>query len=635
MKTAVAKAGVLVAAACCAAALWGETAVRAGAADGAGRRSSVYDTAVAWYRGAVDADGSGQFVDSKGLRDVLHANDSSHFTHDVRRSRAESALPIERMDVHCPYRNATLKDVPCLVFPQSVVTNEIVESAGATQYVCTATVNHLDLPNFLKDYPAGMACSNYTFVIRFRRDAPLHNKWNSISGLLQGGFSWTDGGDCGFSLVLAGSADSPTRKFRLYAGNTGTDDCDSYREFPRSIVSTGIPENRWVDCALTVEGGTNVWVGYSWDSSSSDAVHSNRWVRWWRPALENGAGIAANRRSFVFGGENANAAVTYTNTFSGNNNDLKVLRGALHQFAFWTNALTKAEVCEAFGAPQPLAFGVGMEGAAANVFRRSVSRVSSDGAWEELDTTLTADSPECAVDFFYGRDYDANVSQILRIMPAASSGDGVVDVAVNGRTAVRHLALRPGRVAHAFVEAAAFKAGSNVVAVTRTDKGAAALVLDRIELGGGWQRGTASKENGGMSHEGFSTNVVDLADGNMDHFKRGYVANDKRNAYTYVPFRVPADVAGRYDGEVDFHFVYMPEEAKPFPFEVLLNGEALETYPAVEIAKIYTIHVPAERLSAGDNLFTFHATGTKSWANGGLWRFQFLKPKSATLLLFR
>lgn len=634
MKTAVAKAGVLVAA-CCAAALWGETAVRAGAADGAGRRSSVYDTAVAWYRGAVDADGNGQFVDSKGLRDVLHANDPSHFTHDVKRSHPVNALPIERLDVHCPYRNMTLKDVPCLVFPQSVVTNETIESNGQTQYVCTATVNHLNLPNFLQDYPAGMACSNYTFVLRFRRDAPLHNKWNSISGVLQCGFKWVSGGDCGLSLALAGSDGSSSRKFRLYAGSTGTDDAGSYSEFPRSVVSTGIPENRWVDCALTVEDGTNVWIGYSWDSSSSDAVHSNRWVRWWRPTLQNGAGIAANQRKFIFGGENANAAVTYTNSFSGNNNDLKALRGALHQFAFWTNALTKAEVCEAFGAPQPRAFSVGMEGAAGRVFRRGVSRVSSDGAWEELDTTLTADSPECSIDFFYGRDYDANVSQILRILPAAGSGDGVVDVAVNGRTAARHLALRSGRVAHAFVEAAAFKAGSNVVSVTRTDKGAAALVLDRIDLGGGWQRGSAREEHGGMSHEHYSTNVVDLADGNMGHFKRGYVVNDKRNAYTYFPFRVPADVAGRYDGEVGFRFVYVPEDARPFSFEVLLNGEVLESYSDVKAETVYTIPVLAGRLAAGGNLLTFHANGTKGWANGGLWRFQFLKPKSATLLLFR
>ncbi len=635
MKTATLKTGVLGAAACCVAALWGEAAVKTGVADAAGWQSSVYDTAVAWYRGAVDADGSGQFVDSKGLRDVLHANDPSHFTHGVKRSHSANALPVERMDVHCPYRNATLKDVPCLVFPQSVVTNETIESEGATQYVCTATVNHLNLPNFLKDYPAGIACSNYTFVFRFRRDAPLHNKWNSISGLLQCGFIWQGGGDRGISLALAGDANSSSRKFRLYAGNVGTDDSVSYSEFPSSEVSTGIPENRWVDCALTVEGGTNVWIGYSWDSSSSDTVHSNRWVRWWRPKLQNGAAIAANSRWFIFGGENANATVTYTNSFSGNNNDLKVLRGALHQFAFWTNALTKAEVCEAFGAPQPLAFGVGMEGAAGRVFRRSVSRVSSDGAWEELDTTLTADSPECAIDFFYSRDYDANVSQILRILPAAASGDGVVDVSVNGRTVARRLALRPGRVAHAFVEAAAFKAGSNVVAVTRTDRGAAALVLDRIDLGGGWQRGSASENNGGMSHEGHSTNVVDLADGNMSHFKRGYVVNDRRNAYTYFPFRVPADVAGRYEGEVGFRFAYVPDESKPFPFEVILNGEVLESYSAVDGGRVYAVSVPAERLVAGDNLLTFHASGTKGWANGGLWRFQFLKPRDSTLLLFR
>ena len=104
-------------------------------------QAHVLDDAKAWYRGAADGAGDGVFTDGRGcFRDVLHAADATHANHAVRNAaKTGEGVPIrvESLRVHCPYRNETLEDFPCLTFPVPVETKKFgrIAAQAAKQVV--------------------------------------------------------------------------------------------------------------------------------------------------------------------------------------------------------------------------------------------------------------------------------------------------------------------------------------------------------------------------------------------------------------------------------------------------------------------------------------------------------------------
>ena len=611
-------------------------------------QAHVFDDAKAWYRGAADGAGDGVFTDGKGcFRDVLHAADAAHANHAVRNAAktGEGApIRVESLRVHCPYRNETLEDFPCLTFPVPVGTNNLEEVEGGAVPNVTVKANGLVFPNLFRDDSATGACSNYTAVLRVRYDSPVNNYSDCHAPLISLGSAWTTGADVGLALSLEkdDKDGEPGRYMKASVGNWFMRDSSEWTEGDaqngRKVAAPRIPQGRWIDLAVAVDG-RKVTVGYTWDDSSSDAVQTNRMVRWWAFEMpENHTPAVQRDRAVKFGYEELGEA-TFAYGTEASANPSKLFRGALQQFALWHRTLSKAEMLEAFADSRPSALRVGIDGRAKDVFTRKETSVDANARWEELDTTLTRENTAVSVRFRFALETDATVAQLLRIKLADDSAAGRLAVTVNGKAGRHHeIDIDAAQAGFVLVPAKNLQAGENTLTVTRTDGGDGALVIETLELGGGWQRG---RDDGfgddAFEVEGVSTREIDLADGNLKHFKRGYIGGSDLYSKEVIRFRVPADIAGKIRASVYFRTAYAGQmTSATYPFHVLLNGETLLQIDNLQKNTGYSAKIPPAKLRPGENTLEFGAAqGAAGYVNNACWRFQYDGLSRGTFVVIR
>lgn len=613
-------------------------------------QAHVLDDAKAWYRGAADGAGDGVFTDGRGcFRDVLHAADATHANHAVRNAaKTGEGVPIrvESLRVRCPYRNETLEDFPCLTFPVPVETNSLEEVDGVSVPNVTVKANGLVFPDLFKDYPGTGACSNYTAVLRVRYDSPVNNYNDCHAPLISLGFAWTTGADVGLALCLEKDDRDGERGRYMKAtvGNWFLRDSgdwfegDAPQSKGRKISAPHIPQGRWIDLAVAVDG-RQVTVGYTWDDSASDAVQTNRMVRWWTFEMPEDHTPAVRRdRPVKFGYEELGEA-TFAYGTEASANPSKLFRGVLQQFALWHRTLSKTEMLEAFAGSRPSALRIGLDGRAKDVFTRKETSVDANARWEELDTTLTRDNPAVTVRFRFALETDATVSQLLRIKLANDSASGRLAVTVNGKAGRHHeIGIEPQHAGFVLVPAKNLQAGENTLTVTRTDGGDGSLVIETLELGGGWQRGLDDGHGDAVFEmEGVSTHEIDLADGNLKHFKRGYLGGNDLYSKEVIRFRVPAEIAGKVRSSVYFRTAYAGEKTSAtYPFCVRLNGEDLLPIDDLQKNTGYSAKIPPSKLRPGENVLEFGAEpGAAGYVNNACWRFQYDGLSRGALVVIR
>ena len=148
----------------------------------------VFDDAVFYFNGGKDANGDGYFNTGE-LRNIVDANASN--------TAQPTIANFHRMTnevVHCPYSGKTFTS-GCINFPQEIThtyTTNIVGDVTNVTVEARGRVSKVYIDNVFKDVTGN--CSNYSVVVRFRRDAVPKVANDFQDWMLRIGYDWNNGG---------------------------------------------------------------------------------------------------------------------------------------------------------------------------------------------------------------------------------------------------------------------------------------------------------------------------------------------------------------------------------------------------------------------------------------------------------
>ena len=437
----------------------------------------VFDDAVFYFNGGKDVNGDGYF-NTGDLRNIVDANASN--------TAWPTIANFHRMTnevVHCPYSGKTFTS-GCINFPQEIThtyTTNIVDDVTNVTIEARGRVSKVYIDNVFKDVTGN--CSNYSVVVRFRRDAVSKVANDFQDWMLRIGYDWNNGGR-GLAIGLTGSP-MTNRYFTLMAGR------QSFNKNENRWKST-TETNAWTDLAVAVDGWkVKVWYMQENDNQLRSAEHTFSYHN------VNLSQLAAQSNWQIQLGSEQDMTSTRTLIYTMTNgarktshNAYKCWAGSIQQLAFWTRTLTDADVRQAFGGTAPVELQVGLANGASTEFRGETSAAGT-GNWEELSPSLAAGG---SLSLTYTNDFAIMVPQVLTLIPTPASASGALRVKVNG-SLVKSVAVMPGHTNLVPVASTFFLPGANTITLERTDAGASPLVLDAFSLGSSWVAGRSSSSN--------------------------------------------------------------------------------------------------------------------------------------------
>lgn len=596
--------------------------------------ASAWDDVKVWYKGSCGnavgtkdgggADGWSDYSASK-MKSIATPRAASGMFDGGSYRWWGYRLHYENDNVRLPYAGIDLGETPCMVYPcADVVTMTPTENKitingvemNATNY--SYKVGSSRLPNLLQDWPAGVVCSNYTAVIRFKPGEPVNpvNSGNALMKLAYFGSDWNSA-DGGVNLTLVSTGfDTGRYRLRYTVGN----------QFAY-LSDFEFETNKWVDLALVVESPKMSLYACtemrSWNSNTNDM----RFVRTFTTSDGRRPAIAANKRYFSLGSSGDSGTYdTFTYGVAPSASMSYPFRGSIHQFAFWDRALTPQEVREAMGGPALVK--VGLTGNKDNLeFTAVKTSVAAEGNWHELNPVLTAANPSATITFPCSKQRKG-LPQFLRVVACADSAVGTVGVTLNGE-ALGTVKVDPAKVGRLYIAAGKIVEGANTLVLTRQD--GTTLKLDAVTVDGSWQYGT-DEAGVGISYFGRAAepwdayNFIPFCGADKTHY-RGM--GGKSTPY-YFHFRVPTDLAGKCKGKL--YFRSQNTGGSAYKADVSVNGTVLGTL-TFNNSSTGTVKVPAKALKAGWNEAKLQLQG--GWANMDCHRFTIEPGGEGLMLLVR
>lgn len=606
-------------------------------------RASVFDDAVVWYRGALEAQSyysngpAGTYANNgtktaKAFKSILHtANPSS--APEMKWSWGWGAeTTLDSAPVACPYANCKLTGVTYANRPIPVQTNgwEEVTVNGAT--TSQPVLSHYKGPEYLNSGVWAAGATSYSLVLRLRVDEPLNN----LSGANDtgGGFSifaetqnykWASNAGAGLRVAFTGDTLGTYRVPRIFFGGVNY-----------NFSNTRIPFGNWVDIAISVNGSSVIVAACAQGESGNT-------LEWKTETLPSGvnAALPASGDTFRFFGPKCSGGytTTWTNamtTPSINSEEhgmrTQHFRGAVHQMAFWDRALSANEIREAWGEGRPNLVHVGVEGNGTAEFAATETSVSNGGAWQQLNPVLTAENPSAAITF----DCPAlwtGLPQYLRLPMAATSSQGAVGIKLNDEL-LGVVNVYPGRTSSVYIEGGKIVSGVNTIAIERMSGGA--LVLDAVTLGGSWKFGEsvtsfndAAVDANTASKVGVDCWVFSPACGNDKFHARGTTWSIGGDELSFPVF-IPADLVGKIRGELLFKTA---TASNPCKFKWLLNNSELNGETTGDAQTEYTCKVLNGAFVDGWNNLVWNRTN--SWMNFNTFQFTVLPPVKGLLLIVK
>ena len=584
-------------------------------------RSSVFDDVKVWYKGSAGnavgtADSSNNQVGK--MKNLPQLGDTSSSMHGGAYYWWGWRMSYESQRVVCPYANVILDSTPCMVVASPVSTNgtETVEINGeeTTQPVIYYRTGDLHFTNWMADHDS--ACDTYTLVLRFRNESinPIPGNQNRP---IQVGAVWTStaGYAAGIDFRLTpqealGEYYSP----RIVVGN-------NQQEFK----NIRIQDNRWVDCAIAVSG-SKLTATFCWEDDGTNAIAR---VSYTYPTSGPQPAIAANCTTFI--GGSGKASCTFTrgveNTIPGDGSWTYGFRGAFHQIAFWDRTLSDDEIREAMagGTGRPNLVQVGIEGNGINEFAATPTKtsVATDGDWENLNSTLTAQNPSATIAFNCPALW-ADLPQYLRLPMASTSSSGAVTITLNDEL-LGTANVYPTKTSCVYIEENKIVSGANTLVITRTNGDA--LVLDAVTLGGSWKFGEsiASFANAPATIDKY---IFNPAGGNDKFHDRTF--NSSGTALTEFHFFVPEDMVGKYRGV----FVTRAQNTggSTFNWEFIGNETSFGTY-GLKGGNDYAFKIGQGNIVAGWNTLAWHRAS--GWVNYDWHKFTVLPPTKGMIIIIK
>lgn len=582
---------------------------------GAAVTGSVFDDVKVWYKGAAGNAVGTKDVDSNdgGKSKIMNLADlSSGNIHGGTYNYWAWRMKYASEKVDCPYAGVTLDSTPCMVVPV------FLTSAGKKEDV-TMTLNgntvtrtvwtgrrfcNLYFTNWMNDWASGTVCSNWTCVLRFRSN-PVMQASGNCNKVIDIGSLWdaTAGKATGVNFLMNTPDPDASGVLADYAS-------------PRTYVTTTqknyadikIKHNRWVDCALAVNGQTlTMW--FCWNDGT-EAAPTNKLAKITEtyPTTAGLPTIAAGARVNLAstGGQSFNG--NYTNGVYSAALERRGFEGAFHQIAFWDRTLSDDEIREAMagGTGRPNLVDIGMEGNGTAEFAATPTKtsVATDGDWENLNPALTAGNPSATITFDCPALW-AGLPQWLRV---AGNGAGAVSVALNGET-LGEVAVPTSGAASFFVPEGKIVSGANTLVLTRLS---GSPVIDAVRLGGSWRFGESI---GSFSYQNNATDNPDNylfhpACGSDEIHHRGVSAG--KGTRTNFDFFVPENMVGKFRGVFATRSQNTGGEDKNFHFYA--NGEKVGEYK-LKGGVTTEVKIPETAVIAGWNRLSWESQSGGDWAN--------------------
>ena len=589
-----------------------------------------------WYKGSAGNAVGTKDADSNAggaskIKNLVALSNSSSALHGGTYSYWAWRINYANEKVDCPYAGVTLDSTPCMVVPVFLTSSgkkeDVVMTIGGNEVTRTVWTGrrfcNLYFTNWMSDWSSGTVCSNWTCVLRFRSEA-VNAASGNCNKIIDIGSLWdgTAGKATGVNFLLNTPDPDANGVLADYAS-------------PRTYVTTTqknytnikIKNNRWVDCALAVNGQTlTMW--FCWNDGTDEAP-TNRLAKV-SETYPTSAGLPT-----IAGGCRVNLASTANESFNGSYTNgvyssalaRKGFQGAFHQIAFWDRTLSDDEIREAMagGTGRPGLVDLGMEGNGVAEFAATPSKtsVATDGDWENLNPTLTAGNPTATIAFDCPALW-AGMPQWLRI---AGAGAGRVSIALNGAT-LGEANIFAGSATSFFVPEGNIVSGANTLVLTRIS---GSPVIDAVRLGGSWRFG---KTISPFSYQNSATDNPDNylfnpACGSDEIHHRGLLTG--KGYLTNFDFFVPENMVGKFRGV----FATRPQNTGGADkyFHFYANGEKVGEY-LLRGGVTTEVKLPETAVVAGWNRLSWESQSGGDWANIDWHRFTLVDaPKPFTMVL--
>ena len=607
---------------------------------------SVWEDALLWFNGPVDANGDGKWTgnvtsggiprqcdgtggDTCEMPDARHGALASSNTQKLNYSTGDttvfqqSRFLIRTNDVHfTAWGNKTVA-WPCLYLPQA--TN------GATCYAQRWQ---------MFDGAKLISGNQWTILFRCRID----------DYLLEGNSAWVW---CTRTDTSKGGAE---KEIRIGFGRNpyNTSDKKNYVKICLGITQPALTDlcvetNEWIEVAVVVDGRAEAHTVRASLARPNDV----RWYRDYTVPYDH-----ANYTTNFYPGNVWLGGPRYGAITSNKDN----FRGDIQMFAMWNRCLSDREVCEAFGGGAPNLFRIGEENCTADMF---------GGAAPAAGTTVTLDplaSDKRAFPTVFTTDatfhipfsvdkYAADNAHWLRFKAQNGSASGTIGVALDG-VALDPLTVSSGHNSYIWIPGSKFTLGDHVLTLSRTDGGSGNVVFDVIELGGAWSAGIADNSLADATSDStmnqtylvnwkpvkYASDIWYPDSLNLKEFVR-YVGRNRSGTLhrpKTIVWNLPDGAAGKFGMQMSYKILYKGETPLTNTLVTTVNGIVVHENKEVGGSLVsFQIRPDDKVFRNGENtivldfLLPSRTDGKTDWVSPDMIAIEPLRPKSPFYLIVR
>ena len=608
---------------------------------------SVWQDALLWFNGPVDANNDGKWTGNKSENGVPRKCDGTGgATCEMPDARHGALASSNSQKLNYSTGSAT-------VYQQSgflIRTNDVHFTAWGNKTVAWPCL-------YLPQTPSG---DQYVYSQRWSLEGGqliTGNQWTVLFRCRIDDFCTVGNNSWLWCTKTDTSKGGEEKEIRFGFGRNNNNTSDTTNNYVKVILGGGqnaftdlyVATNEWLEVAVVVDGRAE-----NHSIRASLARPGN--VRWYRdfevPYSHSSHTTNFYPKSIWIGGPR------YYGSQNGNDN----FRGDVQMLAMWNRCLSDREVCEAFGGGSPNLFRIGEENCTAEMFGGAAP---ASGATVTLDplasdkrafpTTLT---PGATFRIPFSVDkYAANAAHWVRFKAQAGSASGTLAVALDS-AALDPLSVSSGRNAYIWVPGEKFTIGDHVLTLTRTDGGSGSVKFDVIELGGAWSAGIADNSLADVTSDS-TMNQTYIVNGkpvkyapdtwypdslNLKEFVR-YVGRNKSGTLhrpKTIVWNLPDGAAGKFGMQMSYKILYKGETPLTNSLVTTVNDSVAHTNNEVTGNLVSFKIEPEDGLfQDGENTIVLdflqptRTDGKTDWVSPDMVAIEPLRPKNPFAIIVR
>ncbi|MDA3924685.1 MAG: hypothetical protein PF904_08315 [Kiritimatiellae bacterium] len=440
-----------------------------------------------------------------------------------------------------------------------------------------------------------------TIVTRFRWDG-FATATKNPGWICNNGLDWTNYKGWLFGVVNDGS----TARLSINVRHAGY-----------NLSSENIQTGLWYEAAAVL----------THNESASDSIELYLWEEGtylknqkWNVASVTNASTYVN-----VGGESG-----YNGYSTGN--APKSFKGALNHLALWDRPLSKAEIAEAFGAPQPV-FQIGLE-------NNSNADLGWDGEapetytmgepWHLMRRAITSGSVSNAIIQVPLTSTEATLNYAFHVNTfTPDSQTAGLSLNING-TQLETLTASNDTDSCWFITPDLLITGTNSFELTYENGPASYIVFDWLEIAGSWQVGVQDLSPSEFENEGLVPDDFYVTDPNFKNMERA-ISHGETN--TIINFALSDTVVSKYDFIYHTTIVSQGGDTPPHPFRIEVNGATIKSFDPVPNNTPIALLIHGRLLQEGNNTISIVIGETSGWLQFDYHKLNVLKRYGTLIML--